>query len=42
MRKGARVTAVAGDPVSAVLEQVLAEPDPFRLRLLDGLGRLDR
>ncbi len=33
------MTAVAGKPLlGPVLEQVLAEPDPFRLRLLEGLG----
>jgi AcrR family transcriptional regulator len=32
---GAHVTAVAGDPT---LGQIPAEPDPFRLRLLEGLA----
>jgi AcrR family transcriptional regulator len=35
IERGARMTAVAGDPV---LGEELAEPDPFRLRLLDGLA----
>jgi AcrR family transcriptional regulator len=35
IERGARVTAVAGDPV---LGDELAEPDPLRLRLLDGLA----